>query len=148
DTDPIQIELAVRIAAAEPEGAAAGSERWEAVTVAHGHLFIVGDPKQSIYRFRRADIATFLEARARFGPAGGGTVELTTNFRTGKPIVEWINATFTRLMSVQTEIEMPVLSQPDYIPLVADRPRAPEGPAVAVIGREAWPDGTGADAMR
>ena len=61
DTDPIQIELAVRIAG----GAAAGAERWEDVDVPPGSLFVVGDPKQSIYRFRRADIAMYLRAQER-----------------------------------------------------------------------------------
>jgi ATP-dependent helicase/nuclease subunit A len=48
DTDPIQIELAVRIAAADPASPDAGSLPWDQVAVAPGHLFIVGDPKQSI----------------------------------------------------------------------------------------------------
>ena len=86
DTDPIQIELAVRIAAASPRDEKSGSEPWEKVDVAPGHLFVVGDPKQSIYRFRRADIATFLRAGRRFG-SDGGMVELMANFRTVEPII-------------------------------------------------------------
>ena len=58
---------------------------WREVDVAPGRLFVVGDPKQSIYRFRRADIATFLAARDRFAPEAGGAVELTANFRTVAP---------------------------------------------------------------
>src|SRR5690606_39404625 len=65
DTDPIQIDLAVRIAASDPD--AAGDGEWSEIDVAPGRLFMVGDPKQSIYRFRRADIAVFLEAKRRFG---------------------------------------------------------------------------------
>ena len=90
DTDPIQIELAVRIAAAEPEHA--DEDAWRDVDVAPGRLFVVGDPKQSIYRFRRADISVFMAARERFAP--GGPVELTANFRTVAPVIDWVNATF------------------------------------------------------
>src|SRR5690606_30833487 len=96
DTDPIQIELAVRITAADPDTADAA--HWADVEVAPGRLFVVGDPKQSIYRFRRADIATFLEAKQRFAPDAGGAVELTTNFRTVEPVIDWVNATFDALM--------------------------------------------------
>ena len=100
DTDPIQIELAVRIAAADPrERRRRGASRGTQVDVAPGHLFVVGDPKQSIYRFRRADISTFLRAAERFGAEGGGVVELTANFRTVAPIIDWVNHTFAALMS-------------------------------------------------
>ena len=97
DTDPIQIELAVRIAAAEPRSDAAGTAGWDAVPVAPGRLFVVGDPKQSIYRFRRADIHTFLAARDRFALEGGAVVELTTNFRTVAPVIAWVNEVFGTL---------------------------------------------------
>jgi len=63
DTDPIQIELAVRIAAADPHEPSAGAQTWDAVPVAPGHLFVVGDPKQSIYRFRRADLLLYEEVK-------------------------------------------------------------------------------------
>ena len=75
-----------------PESERAGTAPWDEVEVAPGHLFVVGDPKQSIYRFRRADISTFLRAGRRFGAAGGG-VELMATFRTVEPIVEWVNST-------------------------------------------------------
>ncbi len=150
DTDPIQIELAVRIAAADPQSTAAGSERWDRVVVAPGHLFIVGDPKQSIYRFRRADISTFLRAAERFGPQGGGVVELTANFRTVEPIIRWVNHTFASLMgeAPDADVAVPLHSQPKYLPLVANRAAADSGPTVSLVGRLEHPKGTRADEMR
>ena len=98
DTDPIQIDLAVRIAAADPRAPTTGDVPWTDVEVTPGQLFVVGDPKQSIYRFRRADVATFMTAADIFGGTEG-RVELTANFRTGAPIIEWINATFATVMT-------------------------------------------------
>jgi ATP-dependent exoDNAse (exonuclease V) beta subunit len=147
DTDPIQIELAVRIAAADPQSERAGTAPWDEVEVAPGHLFVVGDPKQSIYRFRRADISTFLGAARRFG-AVGRRVELTANFRTVGPIIAWVNSTFGALMSEVATVDLPAPSQPDYIPLVPTRTAAERGPAVSVLGREPHPAGTGADELR
>jgi len=146
DTDPIQIELAVRIAAADPEAAVA--DRWDEVEVEPGRLFVVGDPKQSIYRFRRADISTFLEAKARFGDATGGLVELTANFRTVEPIIHWVNGTFAALMGEEPDHDIPLPSQPTYVGLEAQRGTVPAGPAVAVVGSAAHPARTPADDMR
>ncbi len=148
DTDPIQIELAVRIAAADPASDAAGRAPWTEVEVQPGALFVVGDPKQSIYRFRRADIATFLAARRRFGPAGGGVVSLTANFRTGAPVIDWVNHTVGALMSAHPGLELPVPSQPEYVPLDAVRPAATVGPPVAVLGRDPHDRHVSADVLR
>jgi ATP-dependent helicase/nuclease subunit A len=148
DTDPIQIELAVRIAAVDPRNPSAGNEPWDRLDVAPGHLFVVGDPKQSIYRFRRADISTFLRAAERFGSDGGGVVELTANFRTVKPIIDWVNHTFAALMSEPADVTMPVDSQPAYLPLEATRLAPRTGPALAVLGRQEHAQGTTADGLR
>lgn len=124
DTDPIQIELAVLIATSAEDVA---DLPWSELPVEPGRLFFVGDPKQSIYRFRRADIALFLRARDRFaGPAG--SAQLQSNFRTMEPIVSWVNALF--------EHEMPheqPEAQPKYEPLVASR--VPDSEAKATLHR-------------
>lgn len=112
DTDPLQIELATLIAGTIVGDAHAG---WRDVDVAAGRLFFVGDPKQSIYRFRRADIRLFLDARDRFAPDGSWS-RLTTNFRTVEPILDWVNDLFAQLMA-----EEKAGSQPRYEPLHADR---------------------------
>ena len=105
-------------------GAAAGAERWEDVDVPPGSIFVVGDPKQSIYRFRRADIGMYLRAREVLG----GHVTLTTNFRTGAPILDWVNEVFERLI-----VEDPG-KQPAYIGLDDNRDGPTIGPPVAVLG--------------
>ena len=146
DTDPIQIELAVRIAAADPSGADA--ERWADVEVEPGRLFVVGDPKQSIYRFRRADISTFLAAEARFAPEAGGAVALQANFRTVAPVIDWVNHTFATLLGEAPDTDVPHPSQPDYVELLAQRGAPPVGPPVAVIGPDPHASRSGADVVR
>ena len=60
-----------------------------------GALFVVGDPKQSIYRFRRADIDIYNIVRERFSdPAVGRVVPLTMNFRSVPQLCEWANEVF------------------------------------------------------
>ena len=94
DTDPIQIELAMLIAASVGGGTV--PDEWSDIAVDPERLFFVGDPKQSIYRFRRANIGLFLEARDRFATEA---VRLTTNFRTVPPLVAWVNEVFGGLMA-------------------------------------------------
>ncbi len=94
DTDPLQIELATLIAgelSASSDGAPVPS--WDQVHVPQGRLFFVGDWKQSIYRFRRADVDLFLAASARFGDGDRG-LSLTSNFRTVAPILDFVNGLF------------------------------------------------------
>src|SRR5207245_3222383 len=55
DTDPLQGELLLFLA----EKIGGKAKRWQDVMLQPGKLFIVGDPKQSIYRFRGADIAAY-----------------------------------------------------------------------------------------
>ena len=134
DTDPIQIELAVRIAA----GAAGGAEDWRNIHIPPGSLFVVGDPKQSIYRFRRADIRTYLAAKRHVGTS----VSLTTNFRTVAPVLDWVNAVFGQLI---TEVED---AQPSYEPLSEHRKEIGDGAPVTILGADEHPDKLNADALR
>jgi ATP-dependent exoDNAse (exonuclease V) beta subunit len=122
DTDPIQIELAVRIAA----GAHGDAPDWRDIKVPEGRLFVVGDAKQSIYRFRRANIATYLRTRDLLG----SSVELSTNFRTIPAVLDWVNAVFGRLID-----EIPD-QQPEYKALTPNRSGAGTGPSVLVLGAD------------
>lgn len=134
DTDPIQVELAVRIAA----GADGGAPGWAEVPVPEGSMFLVGDPKQSIYRFRRADIATYLKAQQQIGDQ----LILQANFRTTKPVLAWINQVFGQLITAEPG------SQPAYHPLQALRDAAPAGPAVTLLGACPHTDKPSADDLR
>ncbi|GAA2530923.1 UvrD-helicase domain-containing protein [Pilimelia columellifera] len=134
DTDPIQIELAVRIAA----GAAADADDWAQIPVPEGRLFIVGDPKQSIYRFRRADIRTYLRAQQHIGT----DLVLDTNFRTGAGVLAWVNAVFGTLIAPVPD------AQPPYQALRAHRGEPPSGPVVATLGTAAHHDGPDATTVR
>jgi ATP-dependent helicase/nuclease subunit A len=134
DTDPIQIELAVRIAGGEP----ADAESWEDVDVPPGRIFVVGDAKQSIYRFRRASIATYLNAQGHLGERQS----LRTNFRSVAPVIGWVNDVFGKLI-------VPVdKGQPDYEPLAPYRPDTGAGPAVIILGSEPHNGKSNAAALR
>lgn len=61
-------------------------------------LTLVGDEKQSIYGFRRADVSVFREWRDRIQTQSGTTVSLTTSFRTHKPLVETLNTLFAPVL--------------------------------------------------
>ncbi|MGF0117433.1 UvrD-helicase domain-containing protein [Promicromonospora sp. Marseille-Q5078] len=147
DTDPIQIELATRIAG----GRDATAERWQDVDVPPGRLFVVGDAKQSIYRFRRANIATYLSAQETLGER----VSLTTNFRTVPAVLDWVNAVFGQVIVPDAD------RQPEYEPLARHRrsspnrrlslskssdSRPPEG--VVVLGADAHIDKPSATVLR
>jgi ATP-dependent helicase/nuclease subunit A len=88
DTDPIQAEVMLLAAADDPQ-----QTDWRACRPVPGSLFVVGDPKQSIYRFRRADIVTYSEVK-RIIQAHGQVVTLWSNFRSTRPVVEWVNRAF------------------------------------------------------
>ena len=89
DTDPLQAEVLLLLAS-EPEES--GGD-WRTALPRDGALFVVGDPKQSIYRFRRADIVVYDLVRRRFEEFGE-VLKLVTNFRSRQGIADLVNATF------------------------------------------------------
>jgi len=89
DTDPIQAEVIFLLVSSEP-----GETDWRKCRPRPGSLFLVGDPKQSIYRFRRADIVTYNEAKQIVDKSGGMVVPLSANFRAAEPIIAWVNGVF------------------------------------------------------
>ena len=125
DTDPIQAEIAFYLAGppdsdtansgvadtgagdgvadtgmadggVADDGAAAARD-WRRMAPLPGKLFVVGDPKQSIYRFRRADIAALQEVRQLLGAAA--QVSLSQNFRSQDRIIGWVNQVFAAWMA-------------------------------------------------
>ncbi len=112
DTDPIQVELASRIVSGDGSGEDDGEDA-SLSSVRRGSLFVVGDPKQSIYRFRRADIELFEEVSSRIPER----VFLRTNFRSVPGIIELVNVVFADLFGSQL-----LPGQARHDPLVAQRP--------------------------
>src|SRR5262249_28113203 len=90
-----------------------------------GKLFLVGDPQQSIYRFRRADLDVYAQVRAAI-TRQGEVLFLSTNFRTRAPALAWINDTFSREFANVAD------DQPAYQPLVETR-REDSGREVIVL---------------
>ena len=129
DTDPIQAEMAFRIANGSGQPGA-GEVPWNELPVEPGRLFFVGDPKQAIYRFRRADIGLFLEVRNHHQ---ADLVALTANFRSVPGIIDWINTVFGHLFDDGVEGV-----QPGYQPLDAERflpfDRTEGSPPVILLG--------------
>jgi hypothetical protein len=80
DTDPLQAEILLLLA-----GGDRGDNDWRAIKPIPGKLFIVGDPKQSIYRFRRADVVVYQDVRDKLVAAGARIVYLAKSFRATQP---------------------------------------------------------------
>ncbi len=126
DTDPLQAEILLLLAADDPRERDA-----ERVHVLPGKLFVVGDPKQSIYRFRRADVALYERVKRRLVNDGARLVHLSTSFRSAPSIQEAINAAFSERMQGNVDG-----SQAEYVPLspFREEPKLASGePRPAVI---------------
>jgi len=93
DTDPLQAEIVLFLC---EQGAEAAT--WDAVTLAPGALTVVGDPKQSIYRFRRADLATYQRVVEIIERSPHRTVRLSSSFRSAPGLVDWLNERFAEIL--------------------------------------------------
>lgn len=108
DTDPVQVELMLMLASAGDE-------------ITPGKLFAVGDPKQAVYRFRRADLAVYEDAKAAVTRAGGEVLDLTTSFRGVPSLQRFLNGAFSARMQEEQGV------QARYVPLspFRDEPAQP-----------------------
>lgn len=132
DTDPLQVDIAIAFAT-DPETA----------KIEPGRLFLVGDPKQSIYRFRRADMAVYSRTREALEGAGAGHPELRRNRRSRPEIIEWVNRVFALMIGTGTDPAV----QPAYREIHPCRDGDAAGPAVACFGAEVA-DGSNARQIR
>ncbi len=119
DTDPLQTEIALAFATDPDTGA-----------LEPGRLFLVGDPKQSIYRFRRADMAIYASTLSQIEDAGGRTPRLALNHRSRSVVLDFVNAVFERLIGDGGEPEV----QPAYQPVHSERRTPLKGPGVGCLG--------------
>ncbi len=135
DTDPLQGELLMFLS----ERPGPPARRWEDVVPEPGRIFVVGDPKQSIYRFRGADIAAYEGFVRRLRETGAILCALTANFRSVPEIVAPVNAAMESAMRAEPGV------QPAYKAILPARAPRGEGAAVRVVAAVAPED---ADAAR
>ena len=109
DTDPLQTEILLLLSADDPE-----TTDWREVQPVAGKLFVVGDPKQSIYRFRRADVLLYREVKERLLARGVQLVQLSVSWRSVRPIQQAVNTAFEEEMQPDR-----VKGSPGYVPLEA-----------------------------
>ena len=123
DTDPLQAELLLLLAADDP-----AERAWTRVRPLPGKLFIVGDPKQSIYRFRRADVGIYRMVCEQLAQQGARCVRLTTSFRSLPNIQRAVNAAFRPLMTGDAET-----LQAGYVPLAPSRDDVAPQPSLVAL---------------
>jgi ATP-dependent helicase/nuclease subunit A len=111
DLDPLQVEIVLSVISEAPKP---------------GRSFLVGDPKQSIYRFRRAEIALYESVKRRLLTFGAELLHLSTNFRSSPDICEFANSAFSSAMK-------PGAGQASYVRIEAAR-AAPGSSSEATLG--------------
>ena len=123
DTDPIQADILLLLACDDPRETDPADVR-----PYPGKLFIVGDPKQAIYRFRGTDVGTYWRVARQIEARGGRVLRLTKSYRSVPEIQRFVNAAFRHDM-VRNEIAL----QADYIPLSPDRKSDSSQPAIVAL---------------
>jgi ATP-dependent helicase/nuclease subunit A len=134
DTDPVQTDIVLCIASDDDPG-----DDWLAMTPRPGALTVVGDPKQSIYRFRGADIAIYDAVRR--GPLADGQEQMVQNFRSVGGVLGWANRVFDRVLVEQVGV------QPANSPLMTGLARL-EDESLSVCVLHGTPAGTSAGEVR
>ena len=133
DTDPLQYEI-VLLLGESPDKTA--DDPWN-VELEPGRLFVVGDPKQSIYRFRGADYDAFRRAVGMIGGDGALQLTLHTNFRSVPGIVEPVNALFAEASTTCWSANS---TQPKYEPIEAAGAAERSEPAIQIWTVDGNPD--------
>jgi ATP-dependent helicase/nuclease subunit A len=123
DTDPLQVEILLLLAAHDP-----AETDWRQTRPVPGKLFLVGDPKQSIYRFRRADIAIYEDVKARLLEAGATLLHLSRSFRAPPSIQAFVNGAFAPVMTASAD-----RAQADYVALEAARDEITGRPTLVAL---------------
>ena len=96
DTDPLQSEIFWRLCGDPGDD----PKDWTSFRIRPGALFLVGDPKQAIYRFRGADVGAYVQARTAFSTRDAdGLVSISTNFRSCASILTFVNERFGAILS-------------------------------------------------
>lgn len=126
DTDPVQLEILWRLCGDPPAGDETDWREWR---LRPGALFLVGDPKQSIYRFRGADLNAFFDARSLLEKAAPDCVlSIFRNFRSRACILGWVNERFGTCLSAE--------GQAGFTGLIADGEDSSDMPGVATVDLE------------
>jgi ATP-dependent exoDNAse (exonuclease V) beta subunit len=123
DTDPLQAEILLLLSSDD-----SSVSRWRTVRTVPGKLFLVGDPKQSIYRFRRADVGVYRSVYEQLEKTGARRVTLRASFRARPNIQRAINAAFAPLMGGDE-----LTQQPQYVGLEPVRTDADGQPSLVVL---------------
>ena len=116
DTNPLQAEIAFYLTAEQP------NVDYTLCKPKPGRLFIVGDPKQSIYRFRNADVISYNFVKELFEKNGDLFLELTSNFRTHSKLINYFNEQFKlTFRELHDGLQAPFNSV-DYVDKHKDKP--------------------------